>query len=524
MVSSPAPSPAPSPGSSPGPHQVAGGAIVTVDTDRCTASVLAEHASALRDLLATGSPEDWAGFTAVKHSTVRTTRTGALGEVAVHVKLYRAVRFFDRARDLVRGARGEVEFHNLRRARERGLPAAEPLAFGVTKATPPRSFLITRTVRDAQPLPRGPLPEATAAAAGRLLRRVHDAGLDAFDLHAENVLCDARGALWLVDLTTARFAAGLDVAARARGLAFFTLELDGGPRHRAALPLLAAYAPSDAVRGKLAQTWRLLRVHGVDAFGRRATRACKHTSVERPSRGVEVFRHSAGDRANAALQKVLAPDFALDATSATKSGRRGGVWLHDEFVIKRRNRADATHLFRASYWLTYAGVAIAQPLALILRHDHGLVLSERLAAPDLAAEVASGALTPQSLREAAAHLGTAVGRLHGHGLRNRDLKFENLVRDPRTGAVCMVDLDGVRRKGSCDRRGQAADLGRLLAAFRAAHSPGGNDSLRAFGRSYTRARLCLGLSKIDRFTKRLIEVRASAWASASANTRTSRPG
>ena len=94
------------------------------------------------------------------------------------------------------------------------------------------------------------------------------------------------------------------------------------------------------------------------------------------------------------------------------------------------------------------------------------------------------------------------------------MKFENLIRNPETGEVNMVDLDGIRRKTPFDSRGQAADLGRLLAAFRAAGEPGGLRSIARFERAYNAARKCLLIGPINRRVRRLAEARASAWASA----------
>jgi tRNA A-37 threonylcarbamoyl transferase component Bud32 len=149
-------------------------------------------------------------------------------------------------------------------------------------------------------------------------------------------------------------------------------------------------------------------------------------------------------------------------------------------------------------------------------------MSERIPGHDLAARAAGGELTADVAVVAAARLGAAVGRLHAHGLRNRDLKFENLVLHAATGDVVMVDLDGVGRKSPHDRRGQANDLARLLAAFRTAGAPGGNWSVRAFVRSYTRARQCQGLrSKITKAMRRRIAARASGLASRSRRTNTS---
>ncbi len=479
---------------------------MTLHLGGCTAAVLPACADALRARLAAGTPDQWPGFAIVKESTVRTVYSGLLArDLPVHAKLYRPVRWTDRARDLLQGARARVEFANLRRARDLDLPAVEPLAFGTTDAAPHRSFLVTRSVRDAVPLPRRALPATQAASAGALLRRIHDAGMLATDLHAENVLVDATGDLHLVDLTNARFGPSLDDIARARALAFFLLDLDGGPRHPAARPLLDAYAASDQLRATSARIWRRLSIAALRAAGKRALRACRDTTVQR-SKGLSVFAHRpAGDLVTVAMQA----DPSLVAADATKHGRRGGVWLRDAMVAKRRTRAHARALFRASYWLLRARIPTPMPVALILRGETATVWSERIAGDDLRARLRRGELDAKALRRAAAALGDAVGRLHAHGLRNRDLKLENLLLHPRTGEVIMVDLDGVRRKALDDRRGSAADLGRLLAAFRQAGSPGRLRTIACFLHSYNRARTCLGLEKLDPYTRRRIGARAA---------------
>ncbi|MEZ5967377.1 MAG: lipopolysaccharide kinase InaA family protein [Planctomycetota bacterium] len=453
----------------------------------CTAATSAEHADAVRALVEAGEPSAWPDFAAIKGSTVRTVLRGrGPGDLDLYVKVYRAVRWTDHARDALRGSRARVEYDNLSRARRLGLPAVEPIAHGASTAVVGNSFLVTRAV-DGSPLPRGAWPLATAQAVGHLLRRTHDAGLAAFDLHAENIVADTGGGLWLVDLTSARFGESLDLTARARGLAFVALELDGGPRHAAMAPLLSAYGASSELRDAAAATWRRLRRQALAAFGRRAGRACRHTSVA-VVRGARTFRH----RPAAALaDAAVACEPTLAESAAAKSGRRGAVWLLDHLVAKRRPRAAARRLFRAGYWLTYAGVPTPMPVALVLRPGYGTAFAERVAGIDLAKSAAGGKLTAAVAAAAARALGAAVGRLHAHDLRNRDLKFENLVLEDGTGRVLMVDLDGVSRRGAGDGRAQAADLGRLLAAFASAGAPGGVRALRAFVRAYYRARQCL---------------------------------
>ena len=189
------------------------------------------------------------------------------------------------------------------------------------------------------------------------------------------------------------------------------------------------------------------------------------------------------------------------------------MWLLDDVVVKERDAAAARRLWRASYWLLFAGVATALPVALRLSARRGHVFCARAGARSLAGELADGALDAGSIAAAARSLGTNVGRLHAHGLGNRDLKLDNLVRDER-GGVCMVDLDGVRRRGANETRGRGAELGRLLAAFRAAGAPGGDAAVRAFLRSYLRAQRCLLQRPPLRRLLQRAEQRAREWASA----------
>ncbi|MFN6196842.1 MAG: lipopolysaccharide kinase InaA family protein, partial [Planctomycetota bacterium] len=140
----------------------------------------------------------------------------------------------------------------------------------------------------------------------------------------------------------------------------------------------------------------------------------------------------------------------------------------------------------------------------------------RVGAGSLADELAAAPPSPAAAVADAARLGRSVGRLHAHGLGNRDLKFSNLVRDPASGALAMVDLDGVRRRAATETRGRGADLGRLLAAFDAAGRPGGAATVRAFLRGYTRAHRALLQDTPLRRLLRLAEARAGEWRSAHA--------
>lgn len=489
--------------------------LIDHETQRIRCRVDASFQRALLPLLEKVDEEGWRDWTKIKGTTVRTilrgTVAGPHGEVLdLHLKLFRAVSLSDHARDALGGARSLKEFHNLLEARARGLPCIRPVAAGTFRGSQgSRSFLLTLTA-EGKPLCRGPLPPKTAAAAGGLLRQAHDCGLHARDLHPGNILETPDGSLLLLDLTSAELASPLDERQRARALAFFCQDLDGLVMDRAARLLTRAYGARPELLVRAQREARRLRNRSLSAFGRRAFRHGSWTHVENRRLFLHCAEQPLWDEARDLLEN-------LDALTPVKSGRRGAVFVRGQLVAKRREAGHARHLFESAYWLIHAGVPIAAPVALKLGGGLGVVVSRRLPWPTLLAEVEAG-LDGDSLAAAAQKLGESVGRMHSLGLRNRDMKLKNLVREPDSNEVFMVDLDGIRRKVPLDDRGRAADLGRLLAAFRQAGSPGDARTLRRFARSY--ATTCRRLCNPVRLRHLVppIEARASEWASAPRST------
>lgn len=489
---------------------------VAIAHGRSTAQAAPAIAEALAELLTHDVPT-WGthGFTCIKQRTVRTVWTGDLAGVPVHVKVYRADRIADRARDALRGQRAERELTHLLAAARLGLPAAEPLACGLAcEGDDLRSFLVTRSVASARPFAFD-LPPTQLAAAGRLLRAMHDHGVLAGDLHTGNLLVDDGGRLALIDLASLRHTGHAALDERAAALAFFCQELDGGALDPTARPLLAAYRDAGAPLGdrlerELALATHRWRARALPAFGRRSTRSCKHTEVVERRRGLWHW-HWHLPAVDAAFREAAAA-FVAAPPLATKTGRRGSVWLTDAFAVKERQAGASRKLWRAAYWLLFARVPSAAPLAFAAHQGRGFVFAERLPNVALDAELAAGRLDAAAVTTAARSLGDSTGRLHAHGLGNRDLKFSNLVRDPQTGVVAMVDLDGVRRSAAYDTRGRGADLGRVLAAFRHAGEPGGAGTVRTFLRAYLRAQRRLLRSPPVRRVLRRAAVRAGEWA------------
>src|SRR5499426_1386744 len=113
---------APAPGNGPLPQSVA------VRAAHCRGAAAAAAAAALQPLFA--ALPSGAGLVPVKQSTVRTVLRARVGDLDVHVKLYRQGSLSARARDALRGDRAAREAANLLAAAKLGLPAAEPLAHG----------------------------------------------------------------------------------------------------------------------------------------------------------------------------------------------------------------------------------------------------------------------------------------------------------------------------------------------------------------------------------------------------------
>lgn len=507
------------PGNDPLPQSVAA-SRQAVEHGGARAAAAPAIAAALRELLGV-DVRAWVdhGFTIVKERTVRLVLRGAVAGVPVHAKVFRPDRFADRARDLLRGDRARREHDHLVRAHGLGLPTVMPLAHGLVRdGEALRSFVLTHTVEGA-PYDVGTATADQLARAGKLLRAVHDRGLAPQDLHAGNLLVARDGTLHLVDLTSVRHGGDPGLRERARALAFFCHEVDAGAVDPCMRPLLAAYlAAGPALPARfateLAAATRRWRAGALPAFGRRAERDCRHTATTRRRRAEpRWFWHLLGPGADEAMRAACTA-FATSPPAADKEGRRGAVWLRPEFAVKQRDAAAARRLWRASYWLQFARVPTPQPIAMRLHGGQGLVFVQRLPNPSLASELVAGSVPPPRFVGIARSLGNAVGRLHAHGLGNRDLKFENLVRDPDNGAIAMVDLDGVRRRPTLDTRGRGADLGRLQAAFAAAGEPGGTAIRRAFLRAYLRAHRQLLTTTPIRRVLRAASQRAGEWAEA----------
>lgn len=114
---------------------------------------------------------------------------------------------FSRDRHVWRGAariRSFEEFRLLRELLRRGLPVPRPIAAIYWRAgLQYRAGILLERLCDVRSLADLAADDAAAAPwaqAGRLIARLHRAGLDHADLNAHNLLFDARGTGWAIDV------------------------------------------------------------------------------------------------------------------------------------------------------------------------------------------------------------------------------------------------------------------------------------------------------------------------------------
>lgn len=201
------------------------------------------------------APEQLAAAAAVRFGG----RTGAFGFRlgpldAVYRRAAHGGRLARLTGELFLTRRTFAEAGALAQARARGAPCPEPLAalarpgpLGLT-----RLALVTAAIPGARPapeffaaLPRGAVTRRrrVLAALGRAVRALHDAGVEHFDLNANNLLVDPAGRAFVVDLDRATLHEGPVTAgprvANLRRLARSWKKLDPGGRTVSARDALA---------------------------------------------------------------------------------------------------------------------------------------------------------------------------------------------------------------------------------------------------------------------------------------------
>ncbi len=370
-------------------------------------------------------------------------------------------------------------------AATRGIPVVEPLAWA--RLGDGRQVLVLRDEVDARPLKeiildgsvRGWERHELAQRSGELFAHLQNEGFRHKDPHPGNVLVRPDGSLLFSDAYSLEPGDYPRLTDRADDLARFALFAF---KHCSRIDLLlfwGAYGRASGFAPEELEEFRtevLRRVPG--AFRKLArTRARKVRRKGRPFAYASWSGTVTGEIEDEQLQRIITRATHLsEGDDILKSSPTCWTFLFEEdWVVKAYQPKKAGRGLRDFFQGTRAERAVERAQAFFHRGletpevaaylvdgtvpDRSSLVQQRVRDAKPADEVLP-TLEPLRAREAAALVGRTLRRMHDWGLRNRDLKRDNLWLTPDGEKVIFLDLDGTRqtRSGTVDWEKRAQDL------------------------------------------------------------------
>jgi len=395
-------------------------------------------------------------------------------------------RLFDRWR-------ARRELRALCAMRRAGLPV--PLALGLARSGGAWE-LATELVPDALPLrlaiesfaPWPAAPEVLARRLGRLFARVLATGLDHADPHPDNVLVDAAGEPWLIDLGKSRVRSGTNARRIERELVRVAAGVREhvGPAFRLRFLLAFLRALPGELRGELPaprelarRTERGARHERREVLRRARLRWTRQSSAARPFR----------EGAYAGYLRRELPDElpGLVLGDALPSAARGAFEMPFPGEGSRalvghcgRDFGELRERWYSAARLAMHGVPCAEPV-LLARGPRSVALFELPAGARPLAALAEGARGPARRRLAHA-LGELLGTLHDRGLSVRKLAARELWVTP-AGKLLLGPVAALQALSPAGR----SDAWRGLSAASFAAPVAGRGERAAFAAAYVAA-------------------------------------
>jgi tRNA A-37 threonylcarbamoyl transferase component Bud32 len=456
----------------------------------------------------------------IKHGPHRTVYRVSLPEVDCYVKHCRVADGRAWLRECFRPPKAAGEYQRCLAVAARGVSTMTPLAVGVVGGLGPgESFFVSRTL-DAEPL--GSFIERTlpnlaerqgvrlrqrlAVALASFLSKLHDAGINHEDLHANNLLltfdAEDEPRLYLIDLHAVRLGGPLSPNARRANLVVFNRWFIVRASRADRLRFWRAYrAPSDrdadgVTLEKL--TWQ----SNLRFWTGRDRRCVLDNRYYQRVRSAVAFGHAVADL-DAAARDALAADpdepFRRPGVKLLKDSRSSTVAELDlplggavrrviykrfkltswfEPLVALLRRTPALRSWVHGHGLRERLLPTPRPLLVLHRRRRGLagegyLLTEKVSdAEDLSDYVAGlGAVPVDERRSRLRSLVEQVARLlrdlHARQLSHRDLKAANILVQ-RSGwgpGLRLIDLVGVTCHRRLSRRRRVQNLTRLHVSF-----------------------------------------------------------
>lgn len=465
-------------------------------------------------------------------------------------------------REVFRGSKAKLEFDHALALKGRGLATAEPLAWArASRIGPCTSLYISRWV-DGVPLQEflernDNLPRRMIATAlGRMLARMHDAGVAHPDPHPGNLLItfdDGQPSFTLIDLHALhalRIGAPLPWAESLRNLVLFNRYFQLRTTRTDRLAFWNAYVTSrltlpidnpETPRQMARDAERLTAISNARFWQRRLDRYLKTNRQYCKVGQGQVTGHAVRGLPEAFIEHLLAdPDapfrdpeakFLKDSRSSTvieypvPTPTGVAVAIYKRFRVKSsvgllKNLVRPSPALRSwSYGhnLLDRGLPTARPLLVLQRHRglcpaEGYLLTERVPhALELSDAVARG---PR--RAWFQTLGRLIRQMHDKQVAHRDLKAANILLSH--DQPVLIDLVGVEPGRVVRRQQRIKNLARLNASFLNSPHVTRTDRLR-----FLRAYLAWGLHGRGDWKTWWIGVARETDAKVAKNRKTGRP-
>ena len=458
----------------------------------------------------------------VKENPARSVSRVSLPTGAIYVKQCRTWNLRAWAREALRPAKARLEFENALHLADRAILSVEPLGWACRRpGWPGESVLLTREVSEAvsfqefleRSLSNRPVQRrAVAVAFGKLLARMHDAGVAHDDPHPGNFLVRLTNAgepqFLLIDVHAVRLGSPLSWTESRANLVllnrWFQPRVDRLDRFRfwqaylAARRTLTIAKPMSAL---IADVESRTLTSNLRFWAGRESRCLGGNRHFRKLRSGEFRGVAVRDLADEIVQPLLAnPDnlFLSENVKILKDSRTSTVaeWhLGSRVLILKRFRIRAPgewlkNLVRPSAairsWVmghTFADRFLPTPRPLAVLHRikagvprEGYLLSEKVPEALTLAAAATNLLAFPSkdrvriVRLWSERLAKLLRTLHHHGASHRDLKANNILlqgaaRDLETAVPVLIDLVGVRTGKPLGEGRRARELARLNASF-----------------------------------------------------------
>jgi tRNA A-37 threonylcarbamoyl transferase component Bud32 len=398
-------------------------------------------------------------------------------------------------RQLVRHSKARIEFERVLDARERGIPTIVPLALAEqeTQVGSGESILITQSLEDCIPLhfflaavlPTFPEPRSArlrqhlAVELGKLVARIHDAGILHHDLHAANLLvrvdADDRVELFVIDLLAVKVGLPLDWKASCDNLVtmncWFTFRVNRADRLRFWKAYFQARGLGDWQRDARGVRHYTNGLHEIEELSwqrnllfwqRRDKRCLVNNRYYRRVNGDGVAGHAVTEIDVADLAELLKdPDapFCRPDAHILKHSPSSTV-IEMEFPVNGKAQRVIYKRFRVTSWkdpiaslfrptpalrswihgqgFRERGLPTARPFAVLHRHklgmaQEGYLITERIDhADDLHAHLRTLNLLPDTqrialLRSLIERVARTIRALHQRQISHRDLKAANIL-------------------------------------------------------------------------------------------------